>query len=210
MTAKLRGLPPGRAGRVWLRRRLIVAARGADLLERKLRILVGEEQSFALLAERTKTEWDDAARELERWTLRGSLLSGERGLRMSGDSAMAEVEVAWRLTMGVRYPADGSCHLPRRAATRAVPDNTALVHAVVAAERAVRAGVDHAVAVAALAAMRAEIVSTRRQLRAVRDRWTPRLEAAHRAVTIALDDQEHDEGVRLRWAADPTRRRAIR
>jgi V/A-type H+/Na+-transporting ATPase subunit D len=210
MTAKLRGLPPGRAGRVWLRRRLVVAERGADLLERKLRILVGEEQSFALLAERTNTEWDDAVRELELWTLRASLLSGARGLRLASDSEDAEVEVAWRLTMGVRYPARSTCQLPRRPASRAVPDNTALVHAVVAAERAVRAGVDHAVAVAALAAMREEITSTRRQLRAVRDRWIPRLEAAHRAVTVTLEDQEHDEGIRLRWAAGLTPRRAVR
>ncbi len=210
MTAKLRGLPPGRAGRVWLRRRLVVAARGADLLERKLRIIVGEEQSFALLAERTKVEWDDAVRNLEQWTLRASLLSGERGLRLAGDDSHAEVEVVWRLTMGVRYPAGGTCQLPARSLSRAVPDNTALVHAAAAAERAVRAGVDHAVAVAALAAMQEEIASTRRQLRAVRDRWIPRLEAAHRAVTVALDDQEHDEGIRLRWAAELTPRRAIR
>lgn len=210
MTTKLRGLPPGRAGRVWLRRRLDVAARGAELLERKLRILVGEEQSLALLAERTRVEWEDAVRELEQWTLRGSLLSGERGLRLAGDASPAEVEVAWRLTMGVRYPAAGSCRLPPRSSAHATPDNTALVHAVAGAERAVRAGVDHAVAVTALGAMREEISSTRRQLRAVRDRWIPRLEAAHRSVTVALDDQENDEGIRLRWAAELTPRRAVR
>ena len=210
MTAKLRGMPPGRAGRVWLRRRLAVAARGADLLERKLRILVGEEQSFALLVERTQAEWDEAARELGRWTLRASLLSGERGLRLAAAPEDADVQVTWRLTMGVRYPAEVSCQLPRRSSSHAVPDNTALVQAIAAAERAVDAAVDHAAAVAALAAMRAEMVSTRRQLRAVGDRWIPRLEAAHHAVTVALDDQEHDESVRLRWAAGSKQRGEIR
>jgi V/A-type H+-transporting ATPase subunit D len=209
MTAKLRGLPPGRAGRMWLKRRLVVAARGADLLEQKLRILVGEEQNFAMLVEQTEAEWDDAARDLERWTLRASLLSGERGLRLAGDGAYAEVEVRWRLTMGVRYPADVSCEQPRRSAADAVPDNTALLHAVAAAERAVRAGLAQAVAAAALTAVRREIVSTRRQLRAVRQRWTPRLEAAGRALTIALDDQERDEGIRLHWAAQPPRGRTV-
>ena len=91
MTARLRGLPPGRAGRMWLARRLAVAERGADLLEHKLRILVAEEQSFALLAERTQAEWEAAVRELDRWMLRAALLSGERGLRLASDGADAEV-----------------------------------------------------------------------------------------------------------------------
>ena len=203
-TAKLRGLPPGRAGRMWLGRRLAVAERGADLLEQKLRILVAEEQSFALLAERTQGEWEASVRDLERWMLRAALLSGERGWRLACDGEHAQAEIEWRQTMGVRYPARSSCRMPLRDPSDPAPANTALVHAATAAERAVRAGVDQAVAVTALIAVRAEIVSTRRQLRAVRDRWTPRLESARRALTLALDDQEHDEGVRLRWAAGPT------
>ena len=35
-------VPPGRAGRLWLTRRLQVARRGADLLNRKLQILQAE------------------------------------------------------------------------------------------------------------------------------------------------------------------------
>ena len=35
-------VPPGRAGRLWLQRRLQVARRGADLLDRKLRLLADE------------------------------------------------------------------------------------------------------------------------------------------------------------------------
>ena len=37
-TQAVRGQPPGRAGRVWLQRRLDVASRGATMLETKLRI----------------------------------------------------------------------------------------------------------------------------------------------------------------------------
>ncbi len=210
MTAKLRGLPPGRAGRMWLRRRLVVAVRGGDLLEQKLRILVSEEQSFALQAEQTQTEWVAAVRDLERWVLRATLLSGARGLRLADDRGAAEVEIGWRLTMGVRYPAEASFQLPQRDGGRPTPDNSALLEAVGAAERAVRAGVAHAVASAALAAVQEEISSTRRQLRAVRERWIPRLESARTALTVALDDQEHDEGVRLRWAADRARGRKVR
>lgn len=205
MTTTLRGLPPGRAGRMWLSRRLAVATRGASLLDRKLRILMAEEQTFVLLADRTRGEWEAAVRDLERWMLRASLLSGERGLRLAAGEAVADVDVEWRQTMGVRYPSGFACRLPGRVPADPLPANTALVHAERAARRALRAGVDQAVATTALAAVRAEILTTRRQLRAVRDRWTPRLEAARRDLTIALDDQEHDEGVRLRWAARPAR-----
>ncbi len=174
MTARLRGLPPGRAGRMWLARRLAVAERGADLLERKLRILVAEEQSFALLAERTQGEWEAAVRELDRWMLRAALLSGERGAAAGLRRRRRRgATIEWRQTMGVRYPARSACRLPERVPTEPAPANTALVHAAAAAERAVRAGADHAVAATALIAVRAEIGSTRRQLRAVRDRWIP-------------------------------------
>jgi V/A-type H+-transporting ATPase subunit D len=61
------------------------------------------------------------------------------------------------------------------------------------------------VASRAVAAIRTEIASTRRQLRALQQRWLPRLDAAHAGLLIQLDDQEHEEHVRLRWAADAAR-----
>jgi V/A-type H+/Na+-transporting ATPase subunit D len=204
MATRLRGLPPGRAGLTWLVRRRDVATRGGDLLERKLRILLAEEQDYAMLAERTETEWSDAVRDLERWMLRSAMISGERGARLASDGGAGEVEITWTLTMGVRYPSSAAWWAPERPVGGFPPDSTALVHARPAAERAVRAGVDHAVAVAAHEAVRAEIATTRRQLRALRERWIPRLQEAHAGLVVALDDQEHDEHVRLRWAADAT------
>ncbi len=86
MTARLRGLPPGRAGRLWLDPQAWRSpTRGGDLLESKLRILLAEQQNFALLAERTRAEWEASVRELERWMLRSALLSGERGVRLASD-----------------------------------------------------------------------------------------------------------------------------
>jgi len=200
----IRGLPPGRAGLAWLARRRTVATRGAYLLERKLRILLAEEQDYALLAERTRAEWDQSVRELEQLMLRSALLSGERGLRHATDGATADAEIEWRLTMGVRYPAAATCTLPRPGAVP-LADNAALPLARPAAEHAVRSAVDHAVASRALTAIRTEIAATRRQLRALQQRWLPRLDAAHAGLLIQLDDQEHEEHVRMRWAADPAR-----
>ncbi len=204
MTTKLHGQPPGRAGLTWLVRREAVAARGSDLLERKLRILLAEEVNYALRAERTRTDWERTVADLEAWMLRSALLSGERGLRLATDGADAHVEVDWRLTMGVRYPAGADCTLPT-ATAGFQPDNAALHRATAAAQEAVRAGVEHAVATAALAAISAEIAGTRRQLRALQRRWLPRLDEARARLLIQLDEYEHDEHVRLRWAADSIR-----
>lgn len=190
---------------MWLTRRLTVAVHGGDLLESKLRILLAEQLDYSLMAERTSVEWTQAVRDLDRWMLQSALLGGERAARLASDGADAQVEVEWRLTMGVRYPAAAICSIPRRRPSSFTPDNTALRHAVPAAERAAIAGVDHAVATAALVAVEAEIVSTRRQLRALRERWIPRLESALSRLVVTLDDQEHDEHVRLRWAASPSR-----
>lgn len=205
MGTTMRGLPPGRAGLMWLARRSAVATRGADLLERKLRILLAEEKDYALLEQRTQQEWARAVGELDLWMLRSALISGQRAVRLAGDGAQCEVEVTWQLTMGVRYPTSATCRIPELPDSGFTPDNAALREAVPVAQRAVLAGVDHAVASAAHAAVVAEITTTRRQLRALRERWVPRLQTAHRHLLMALDDQEHDEHVRLRWAADPTR-----
>ena len=51
-------VPPGRAVRLWLTRRLQVARRGADLLDRKLQILQAELGRRRADAAQTAAEWD--------------------------------------------------------------------------------------------------------------------------------------------------------
>jgi len=201
MTVKIRGLPPGRAGRMWLVRRLDVAQRGGELLEHKLRILITEEHDFSLREERARRAWEDAVAEFDRWTLRAAVLSGERGFRLAGDGTDARVDIAWRTTMGVNYPATVECSMDDSGIPTFAPDNSALVSVHKAAHAAVQAGAEYAVAATALRSVRAEVQATRRKLRAIRERWVPRLEAAKAALLVSLDDQEHEEHVRLRWAA---------
>ncbi|HSO55578.1 MAG TPA: V-type ATPase, D subunit, partial [Actinomycetes bacterium] len=56
MSAGRPSVPPGRAGRLWLRGRLATAERGLDLLDRKLRILRREQERLRLLERRTAEE----------------------------------------------------------------------------------------------------------------------------------------------------------
>jgi len=197
----VRGLPPGRAGRVWLTRRLDVAERGAGLLETKLRILAAEEQRFALLAERTEREWTKAVGDADRWMARARVISGQRGIRFATPASRADVAVRWATTMGVSYPSGATVRLPAPEPDEATPDSSALVLARHSYQRALRLGAEHAAASAALEAVREEVSTTRRRLRALQKRWTPRLQQAQRVLAEALEEAEREDGVRMRWSA---------
>ena len=193
--------PPGRAGRLWLQQRLATARRGGELLERKLRILRIEREHMVLQKERSSRDWEAASREATTWLLRGVLVGGERSLRLASDQALADIEIAWEQPMGVRYPAEVTCTVPEPGADAPAASNAALVAARECHRRALQAAVRQAAVEAAVRVLDAEERATRRRLRALEDRWIPRLEQALADVQLTLQEEEHADGVRLRWAA---------
>ncbi len=196
-TQAVRGQPPGRAGRVWLQRRLDVASRGATMLETKLRILAAEEQRFSLLSARTEKAWVAAVRDAQRWETRAALLSGRRGLRLASASRPASIRVRWSSTMGVPYPDRALLVLPAEADEDATPDNSALVAARTSTRTAVEAAAAHAAATAALRALQAESRRTRRRLRALQLRRIPDLEKAIAGLAQTVEAQELEDAVRM-------------
>ncbi|HUY45437.1 MAG TPA: V-type ATP synthase subunit D [Streptosporangiaceae bacterium] len=190
-------VPPGRAGRLWLQRRLETARRGADLLDRKLRILQGELDRLRISAAQTATEWDRCQADADRWLLRAGLLDGQRAIRLAADGLFADVTISYAMTMGARFPAGAACAIPPSDAW----DGPALAAARQAYRTALAAAVRHAAAAAALRVIEAEGLATRYRLRAVRDRWIPRLEQALAEVTFAIEEQERADAARLRLAA---------
>ncbi|MGG7569311.1 V-type ATP synthase subunit D [Streptomyces sirii] len=193
---------PSRAARLRLRHSLDVALRGADLLEQKLRILRRRHQ-LLLQAERSSAErWHEQLREAETWLLRGLLLGGEQALAAAAAGlGSAAVVVEEASTMGVRYPAGTRCVIPDRPPTSAAPGNTALVRAEAAYRDAVRAAAEYAAARAATRIVGGELLSTRQRVRALRRHWIPRLEQSLARVGLALEQSEHEDAVRRRWAA---------
>ena len=189
-------VPPGRAGRLWLTRRLAVARRGADLLDRKHRILLAETARLRDAAAQTAAEWDRCCADAERWLLRASMLGGERAIRLGAAGSAADVTIRYAVTMGVRHPDAASCRVPASASW----DGPALAAAREAHGRALEAAVGHAAAAGALRAVEAEALATRYRLRAVKNRWIPRLEQALADVTLALEEQELADSARLRLA----------
>jgi V/A-type H+-transporting ATPase subunit D len=200
-------VPPGRAGRLWLLRRLETARRGADLLDRKLRILQGELSRLAESAARSAAQWDRAQVDANRWLLRAGLLDGQRAIRLSADGSFAEVTISYTSIMGTRFPASAACTIPPPAAW----DGPVLAAARQAHRTALMAAMRHAAASEALRVIEAEALATRYRLRAVKDRWIPRLEQALAEVSLAIEEQERADAARLRLAAatalaDPQRR----
>lgn len=198
-------VPPGRAGRIWLRRRLSTARRGRDQLDRKLRILQPEVQRQRIRASRSHEEWESACAEVRRWTNRAALLSGQDGFRHAAARQPAELELTWATSMGVRYPSGAA--LTVAAEPGAVADNGALAPAVEATRAALVAGVRAAAADEAVRRIEAEIDVTRRRLHALDKRWLPWLEDRLSELELGLEQAEHEDGIRLRRAtADSSHR----
>lgn len=200
---ELRGVPPGRAGRLWLSQRLRTAHRAVTLLDRKLRILRAEQERFTLIAERTAADWAAAQAVARQWLVRAALLGGQRGIRLATTDALADVAVEWGAVMGVRYPVEGTFRPSHGVPGDRRVGTAALIEARTAHEAALQAAVAHAVATAACRTVDMEVMQTRRRLHAIADRWVPRLEAALHELTERLDETERSETVRLRWAARP-------
>jgi V/A-type H+/Na+-transporting ATPase subunit D len=189
-------VPPGRAGRLWLTRRLQVARRGADLLDRKLRILQAELARFLDSEARTAAEWDRCCADAERWLLRASMFGGERAVRLAADGQPATVTIPYTVTMGVRHPGRPVCVIPAPVTWDGLTVTQARQAHVTALEAAAR----HAAAAEARRVIEAEVRATRYRLRAIEDRWIPRLEQALAEVTFALEEQELADAARLRLA----------
>jgi len=190
-------VPPGRSGRLWLTRRLQVARRGADLLDRKLRILQAELDGRRAAAAQTGAEWERCCALAQRSLLRAAMLGGERAVRLAADGQYAEVTIGYQVTMGVGHPGEATCRIPGPAGW----DGPAIAAARQAHGAALAAAVRHAAAAATLRILEDEARITRYRLRAIRDRWIPRLEQALAEVTLALEEQELADAARLRLAS---------
>jgi V/A-type H+-transporting ATPase subunit D len=200
MTGSRLAVPPGRAGRLWLVRRLETARTGAGLLDRKLRLLQAELTRREAAAELTAQRWDSSQDDARVQLLRAALLGGQRAVRLA-TGGYADVTIRYAATMGIRYPAAAICAAPPPATW----EGPVLAQARWAHQEALAAAAEHAAATAALRVIEAETVATRYRLRAIRERWLPRLESALAEVTLAIEEQEQADAARLRRAG-PGRR----
>lgn len=189
-------VPPGRAGRLWLRRRLEAANRGVDLLERELTALNRLHAAAAETATRTGAEWRRLATAARDAQVRAELAVGPRGM----PEPLASVAITWTTTMGVRYPAAARC-TAAPPGPRTVDCSAAVALARAAHAAALEAAARHAAAAAAERILAAQVDTTRQRVRALRRRWVPQLTDALRQREIELEEQERQERISARRAA---------
>lgn len=201
--AEVRRHPPGRSGRLWLRRRLVAAERGSDQLSRKLRVLITEQQRLVIVRVDRQRDWSHAWNLATTWQLRAGIVGGQEALTRAGSRGLADVEVTWTNSVGLHYPAEARvAHSAGSAA--APPGNAAIPAAQSAFESALLAGVRLAVAEEAVRLIDAEVALTRRRVRALEKRWLPSLRASLTTIERSLEQVEQDDASRLRRAVRTT------
>jgi V/A-type H+-transporting ATPase subunit D len=196
-----RKVPPGRAGRMWLRGRLDTAERGRDQLDRKLRILIPELQRLQTRLRRRQDAWEVDAHEAQTWLIRAVLLGGQDAIRGATPAQPVDVAVTWTSAMGLSYPDDAE-YASSGTSDPAATGNAAIVPAAKAFRAALLAGARTAVAQESVRRLESEIALTRRRLRALDRRWLPWLRDALATLELTLEQAEQEDGMRLRRAVE--------
>ena len=205
-------VPPGRAGRMWLRSRTDFARRSLELLDRKQLLLRQELERARTGRDSAREAWNDACLEARRWGLRAELIAGASDVAMAGSAlaGQAEVQVAWRNTMGVAHPRYARVTPAVLAPMQAAATSSALGVAASAYRRALEAAVSYAAIERACDALESELSATQRRRRSIERHRLPALRAALERLEFRLDELEREERVVNRWAktasrSDPSR-----
>ena len=192
--------PLGRAGRPWLAHRLEVARRGAELLQEKQRALLRERGRLEPLLAQARNEWEQGAREAERWLARAAMLGGERPLDFvpAPSGGLAQVTVSWRTILGVRCPEDAQLQLPSVRELVPAGASAALYCAAAAHRRALEAAVHVSVLESALERIQTDLRATTLRRVAIDRRWIPAHERALAELELGLDEAEREDSARVR------------
>ncbi|WP_225728972.1 MULTISPECIES: V-type ATP synthase subunit D [unclassified Nocardia] len=183
-------IPPGRAGRLWLRERLALAGDALSLLERKQAVLAHELTRLRSRQQETGRAWTAATATARTWRLRAAMLGGERALDLAAPAAPAELTVHYATLAGVRYPTDIDCPVPQGSS---ITMSSAAVHARAAHATALSAAAAHAAASAAVDAVQSELTATRIRAQALRHRRIPDLRSALATLEFTLAERERAE-----------------
>ncbi|MCQ1957416.1 V-type ATP synthase subunit D [Arthrobacter sp. zg-Y826] len=187
-----------RAERSEVQRRLATARRGAELLDRKQRILQAAIDGLQERADAGTRAWETSARTAAVWLQRSTGLDGADRLLEASPPDPAVAVVQWGGAMGISYPESASCTVP---ASPPAGGSSALAFAASSHRAALEAAVAAAAGQRALLLVSEELAATRTRQRAVENRWIPRLEEQLAAIERRIAEQELEESLRLRWAA---------
>lgn len=187
-----------RADRADVERRLETATRGAELLDRKQRILQRAIEGLQERADTARRAWEEQAEAAAVWLQRSAGLDGEDRISAAAPVEDAVVQVQWGGAMGISYPEGAQCVLP---AASPAGGSSALAYTAATHRRALEAAVAAASAARALLLVSKELEATRTRQRAVENRWIPLLQEQLDGIERKVAEQELEESLRLRWSA---------
>lgn len=190
--------PPGRAGRLWLRRRLATAERGTDQLAHKLHVLIRELERLQQIRTEADQAWARCVDEARAWQLRAGILGGQQAYAERPVPEPVRIAITWSSVVGVGIPT--GAELREVPGAPDVAPNAAVVATAQAFGAALRAAAELAVADEAAHRIEIEVALTRRRVRALERRWLPALRASLAAVEQSLELDEQEDGARLRRA----------
>ncbi|HET9076087.1 MAG TPA: V-type ATP synthase subunit D [Acidimicrobiales bacterium] len=197
------GIPPGRAGRLWLEDRLGHARRALDLLDRKRRVLRLRVHEAARVRDRALESWRQASAEAQRAGLAARALAGTWTVRVASEPVRdrAAVAVAPGDTVGVRHPGRPSMELPQLPTAYQAACGPAVCEAAAAHRAALEAAAQLAVGERTFQLLRAELQITERRYRAVERVRLPALQRELQLLNLRLDELERQERITTRWAS---------
>lgn len=195
-------IPPGRAGRLWLRSRLQATRRSAELLDHKRQLMRRELDDLETARDATERTWRDACTEAEEWGRRSMALGGASDVALAAAdvSGRTQLDLPWRNTMGVIYPDEPRFHPALLGSSAAAAASAAVGPAAAAYRRALEAAGSHAAADASFQTVREALLATERRLRAIERHRVPVLEQALARLELQLDELEREERIVTRWA----------
>jgi len=197
-------VPPGRAGRLWLLRRLEVAERGTEVLEQKRQTLLRERQRTASALAAAAAVWEDQGRSAAEWNDRALALAGARRLRLAAlhGAGSAKASVTWRNALGTMVPDSVQVEFTAEKGAVSSGGGAGVALCADAHRNALGAAAAFAAARAADEAVAAELVATTRRLRAIERRWIPEHESALRQLELTLAEHELEDAARARFALE--------
>jgi V/A-type H+/Na+-transporting ATPase subunit D len=199
-------VPPGRGGRLWLRHRIEVGQRAADLLDHKRRELSSELRRLHTVMDKARVTWTasvaDATRRMSGVDAAGG--SPLVDIAVATDSGRAGAEIEWQTVMGVHYPVSARVELPVQTPLGGLPGGAALSAARDSYRRATRDAIAVAAAEAAFGRIQAELKRTSRTLRALELRAIPSHQEALAKLELRLDESEREDIIRVRWVTRET------
>ena len=187
-----------RAEKADVERRLATATRGAELLDRKERILQIAIKGMQEKADAARRTWQEQAARAALWLQRAAGLDGEDRISEAAPDEPATVRLHWGGAMGISFPQDAKCLLPSPVPTGG---SSALAFALSSHRDALQAAVEAASASRALLLVSRELEATRTRQRAVEKRWIPLLQEQLAEIERKVAEQELEESLRLRWSA---------